>query len=303
MDCYKVLYPNLDFSRVAFYSGLPTAHSGSSDGFTMASGAAIPDIRVYIKDYKPCIKETFLTIAHELVHVVQIQGMLGGGRIPGSWAAYYVSHFLGCAGRGSMCDNELEKEAYDFANGGCGIAGKVADYVDTALFGTLPCNCAAAPWPIANPIGAQTYAEALQADPRDGRPSGLVKTSSSVGRTWCSLLNWPVDLIAGAFSIFGFSNTGGTIGAALGTVIGGVIGWIVGAAICGWPCAIVGAWVGSIVGGIVGGAIGWAINGIVNWFGGLFSGPSAGIWFTAFDAFDGNTWVIPDMPVSQKGTP
>ena len=92
----------------------------------MASGAAIPDIRVYIKDYKPCIEETFLTIAHELVHVVQIQGMLGGGRIPGSWTTYYTSHFLGCAGRGSMCDNELEKEAYDFANGvangSCGTA-------------------------------------------------------------------------------------------------------------------------------------------------------------------------------------
>jgi hypothetical protein len=87
MDCYKVLYPNLDFSRVAFYSGLPTGFSGSSDGFTMASGAAIPDIRVYIENYKPCTKDTFLTIAHELVHVVQIQGMLGGGRIPGSWAA------------------------------------------------------------------------------------------------------------------------------------------------------------------------------------------------------------------------
>jgi hypothetical protein len=295
MDCYKVMYPNLDFSRVAFYSGLPTVLGLSApDGFTMASGAAIPDIRVYIKGYKPCIEETFLTIAHELVHVIQIQGMLGGGRIPGSWTAYYTSHVL-CGIDWSTCANELEKEAYDFANGvvkgNCGTAGKVRDYVDTVLR-KPPCNCRAEPWPIANTIGAQTYAEALRAD------TDLVKTSSSVGRTWCSLLNWPADLIAGAFSIFGFSNTGGAIGAALGTVIGGVIGWIVGAAICGWPCAIVGAWVGGIVGGIVGGAIGWAINGIINWFGGLFSGDSAWIWFTAFD---GKTWVIPDMPVSQNG--
>jgi len=167
MDCYKVLYPNLDFSRVAFYSGLPTGLS-APDGFTMASGAAIPDIRVYIKDYKPCIKDTFLTIAHELVHVVQIQGMLGGGRIPGSWTAYYTSHFLGCAGRGSKCDNELEKEAYDFANGSCGTAGKVRDYVDTALFGTLPCNCAAAPWPIASdnsPISAPRCSSRVKQGP------------------------------------------------------------------------------------------------------------------------------------------
>ena len=26
MDCYKVLYPNLDFSRIAFYSGMPSGH-------------------------------------------------------------------------------------------------------------------------------------------------------------------------------------------------------------------------------------------------------------------------------------
>ena len=118
MDCYKVLYPNLDFSRVAFYSGLPAALALSAPaGFTMASGAAIPDIRVYIQDYKPCDEETFLTIAHELVHVIQIQGMHGGGWIPGSWTAYYTSHFL-CGKFWSTCANELEKEAYDFANGG-----------------------------------------------------------------------------------------------------------------------------------------------------------------------------------------
>ena len=74
MDCYKALYPRLDFSRVAFYSGLPSLASlGGPDAFTMASGAASSDIRMYIKDYEPCgkaplAKETFLLIAHELVH-------------------------------------------------------------------------------------------------------------------------------------------------------------------------------------------------------------------------------------------
>ena len=136
MDCYKVIYPELDFSRVGFYSGLPSAISLSGpDGFTMASGAASPDIRVYIKDYKPCGEDTFLDIAHELVHVIQIQGMLGGGRIPGSWAAYYMSQYLGCARSWSTCNNALEKEAYDFANGDvahgdCGTDGKVRDFVD-----------------------------------------------------------------------------------------------------------------------------------------------------------------------------
>ena len=110
---------------------------GAPDGFTMASGAASPDIRMYIKDYEPCgkdpRKETFLLIAHELVHVVQIQGMLGGGRIPGSWMAYYTSQLFNCTrGRGT-CANLLEEEAYAFANGtspGCGTVGQVRGFVD-----------------------------------------------------------------------------------------------------------------------------------------------------------------------------
>jgi hypothetical protein len=281
MDCYKVLYPNLDFSRVAFYSGLPSVISLSGPGgFTMASGAASPDIRVYIKDYDPCMKEIFLTIAHELVHVIQIEGMLGGGRIPGSWTTYYTSHFLGCAGRGSECDNELEEEAYDFANAHndtvdgyvyCGSEGQVRSYVDNALSGKSPCDCTSQPRPIATLINGEPYAVALKA-------SGLVKTKSNVGRTWCSLLNWPASVVAGAFSIFGFSNLGGAIGAGIGTVVGGIVGgwfgFVIGA-ILGGPFgaaigAIIGAFLGAVIGGVVGGAIGWAINEVVNWFGGLF---------------------------------
>jgi hypothetical protein len=309
MDCYKVLYPKLDFSRVAFYSGLPTGIS-SPAGFTMASGAASPDIRVYIKDYdpyNPCDEETFLTIAHELVHVIQIQGMFGSGYIPGSWTIYYMSHFLGCAYRGSECDNLLEREAYDFANAKnetgyvyCGTEGKLRQYVDTTFFGLPPCDCSSEPWPIANTIGSQTYAGALQAAP------DLVKTKSDVGRVWCALFTWPVSLIAGVFSIFGFSNTGGAWGAAIGTIVGAIAGgWegFVFGAVIGGPLGaaiglVIGVLLGALIGGLVGGAIGWAIDEIGSWIGGLFSGPSAGIWFTAFD---GNNWVIPDIPVTQNG--
>ena len=70
---------------------------------------------------------------------------------------------------------------------------------------------------------------------------------SRVGRTWCSLLNWPLSFIAGSYSIFGFSNTGGAIGSFIDN---------------------------------------------------LFSGPSARVWFTAFD---GGSWGIPDIPISQEG--
>ncbi|MBZ5490947.1 MAG: hypothetical protein LAO76_08450 [Acidobacteriia bacterium] len=289
MDCYKVLYPNLDFSRVAFYSGLPTAVSlfSDPDGFTMASGAAIPDIRVFIKKYAPCSSENFLTIAHELVHVIQIQGMFGGGRIPGSWTAYYTSRLLNCQGRWSTCGNALEKEAYDFANGtvdsNCGADGVLRDYVTANFSSKAPCeNCDA--WPMATPIGTQTYAEALQ-----NATDHPVKTSSSVGRVWCSLLTWPASLVAGAFSIFGFSNFGGAIGSVLGAVIGGVLGFV------GGPLGVA---IGALLGTLIGGAIGWTINSIVNFFGSAFSGPAEWIWFTAFD---GNTWVIPDNPISKNG--
>lgn len=284
MDCYKVLYPNLDFSRVAFYSGLPTAVSlfSDPDGFTMASGAASPDIRVYIKNYNACDPENFLTIAHELVHVIQIQGMHGGGRIPGSWTAYYTSRQLNCQGNWSTCGNALEKEAYDFANGtaddSCGTDGVLREYVKSNLGSNAPCeNCGT--WPMPTPIGMQTFAQALQND-----PDHPVKTRSSVGRLWCSLLTWPASLVAGAFSIFGFSNLGGAIGSVLGAAIGGLLGF------AGGPLGVA---IGALLGTLIGGAIGWTINSIVNLF-----RSTAWIWFTAFD---GSTWVIPDNPISKYG--
>ena len=47
MDCCKVLFPKLDFSRIVFYLGLPPGAS-AADGFTMSSGGPSPDIRIYL---------------------------------------------------------------------------------------------------------------------------------------------------------------------------------------------------------------------------------------------------------------
>ena len=87
MDCYTLLFPKLDFSRVGFFVGFPfPVNHWARGGFTMCPGGWWePDIHVYVETYDPCspngsLAETFLTIAHELVHVVQIQGMTGGGR-------------------------------------------------------------------------------------------------------------------------------------------------------------------------------------------------------------------------------
>jgi hypothetical protein len=164
MDCYAVLFPNTDFSRVAFFSGMPFGW-GSASGFTMASGGPSPDIHVYVNNYDPCTLDTFLTIAHELVHVLQIQGMTGGGHIPGSWATYYMSHTIGCLWRGWLCDNELEKEAYNYADGGCDTAGKVATFVQVQFGGQPPCTCARPPWP--TPTSGFKQALELKSRPRD----------------------------------------------------------------------------------------------------------------------------------------
>ncbi len=288
MDCCEVLFPKLDFSRIVFYSGLPLGVS-DADGFTMSSGGPSPDIRIYLQTYDPCTKDTLLVISHELVHAVQIQGMIGGGHIPGSWATYYMSHFLGCGWRGGGCDNALEKEGYDFSDGGggkvvCDGAGKLRTFIDTQLGGAAPCECKLA-WPTPTNIGGQDYAEVLRANP------ALVMNKSRVGRTWCSLLNWPVAIIAGGYSVFGFSNTGGSIGAGIGIVAGGIAGGILGGILGGPLGAALGAMLGAYLGGLIGGAIGSFIDN-------LLSGPTARVWFTAFD---GDSWVIPDIPISQEG--
>ena len=138
MDCCKVLFPKLDFSRIAFYLGLPPGAS-AADGFTMSSGGPSPDIRIYLKTYEPCSKNTFLVIAHELVHAVQIQGMTGGGHIPGSWATYYMSHYLGCGGRGADCDNALEKE---------GMTSQTAAVTEMESCGRLSKRSSWTPYPV-----------------------------------------------------------------------------------------------------------------------------------------------------------
>src|SRR5688572_30424047 len=117
-DCCEVLFPTIDWPRVAFFTGLPTGvDADDHKGITMASWG---EIHVYLREdaYDPCEYKTFLLVAHELVHVLQAQEMTGGGRFPGSWQSYYMSHSA-CAGFKSGCRNKLEREAYEYSKG-CG---------------------------------------------------------------------------------------------------------------------------------------------------------------------------------------
>ena len=272
MDCYRALFPKLDFSRVAFFVGLPwPISSAGKGGFTMAPGGIpSPDIHVYVPSFDACDTETFVTIAHELVHVVQIQGMTGGGRIPGSWTAYYMSYYLGCCFcHGAGCSNALEKEAYDYANG-CdpnkGELGKLRTFLEGSptIHSQPPCDCSSLPPTPISLSGTQTYVEVLQSDP------DLIVVSSQVTRTWCALLNWPVDLIVGAISVFGFINSGGFIGAVVGAIAAAAYFGFIGFLLGGPLGAAAGAIIGLIFGSLVGGAVGSAIGAIVGWIGSLF---------------------------------
>ena len=225
----------------------------------MSSGGPGADIRVYLKTYDPCSTATFVLVAHELVHALQIQGMVGGGRIPGSWVTYYLSHALRGGGRGGGRTNDLELEAYNFTNGRSGGGrGELRDFVDTHLRGTAPCSRTGSGSPTSTTmpttVRGQSYAEVLTTH---GAPT---KTTSSVGHTWYSLLTWPATIIAGAFSVFGFSSTGGALGALGGIVAGAVTGSVVGALRRGPLGAVLGILTAAYTGGIVGGAIGWSIT-------------------------------------------
>jgi len=254
LDSCRVVYPTLDFSRIVFYLGIPRGVSGAS-GFTMSSGGPGGDIRIYLKSFDPCSTATFLLVAHELVHALQIQGMVGGGRIPGSWVTYYTSHALRGGGRGGGRTNDLELEAYDFTNGRSGGGrGELRDFVDTHLDGAAPCSRGRSGSPTPTTVRGQSYVEALTTH---GIPT---KTTSSVGHTWYSLLTWPATIIAGAFSVFGFGSTGGALGALGGIAAGAVTGGVVGALRRGPLGAVFGILTAAYAGGIVGGAIGWSIT-------------------------------------------
>jgi hypothetical protein len=254
IDSCRLIFPTLDFSRIGFYLGIPRGVSGAS-GFTMSSGGPGSDIRIYLKSFDPYSQETFLLVAHELVHAVQIQGMVGGGRIPGSWVTYYITHAIG---RGGGVTNALENEAYSFTNGARGAgSGELRKYVNTHLRGTAPCAHTTGAGPTPTTISGEPYLRAIEGS------LAPTKVASSVGHTWRTVINWPLAVIAGAFSVFGFSNTGGAVGAIAG-IAAGTAGGLIGGARFGARAAVLGASLGAYAGGIVGGAIGWSASTVVS---------------------------------------
>lgn len=135
------LFPTLDFGRVAFFEGIPwPIRIGNQEGIAIPDPLGTGMALVYLKagSYLPESEETFLLLAHELVHVLQIQRSLTKGYGLGLANPGVVS-YLTCwlsSGFSSGRANRIEREAYDYANG---LAGGQRIQKVTALGGSWEC--------------------------------------------------------------------------------------------------------------------------------------------------------------------
>jgi hypothetical protein len=209
------LFPTIDFSQVSFYTGMPflLGDLGSQDGLTLPAPGFTSQIHVYLREsaYNPCgfdraAFESFLLIAHELVHVLQIQQSFLGGWIPGWSVGKYVGCWLGWLGNGTGCDNSLEREAYEWANGcpptqsGGVLRSCLTNSLGLPNQPTLnqsPCDCSDAPWYRRSLVPGTTvtfYDELPRVCPGD------VKRDSEAESWKCLLSPWALiaALIVGA---------------------------------------------------------------------------------------------------------
>ena len=264
VQAFKQLYPTLDFSRISFFNGIPTGLDTGQPAITVPDPGGICGIHVYLREnsYDPCCKETFLTLAHELVHALQIKDGIFGGcglGLINPFTAQYITCFL----------NSLS-EAFDFANGPIDRGdppGKVRCCIEKPEL-VLPCDCGAVPWPGINPA----FYEALKT-----RCLGLSKTESDASFAECLLKP------GGVGGVIGGAILGGPIGAVIGAVVGGLIGGLTGLV------GAIGGIIGSIVGGIIGGIVS-LLGDLIDAISDLFTGDGVGSIAIMFSIDQGTTF-------------
>jgi hypothetical protein len=116
---YQNLFPTLEFGKVHFCLGLPWFVPKGKGGFTLPDALSASEVTIYLRPdcYDPNSTETFLLIAHELVHAQQIPDMGFGVGL----AHPFIASYLGCAlANGDFSGsrkNPYEAEAYAYANG------------------------------------------------------------------------------------------------------------------------------------------------------------------------------------------
>jgi hypothetical protein len=259
MEAYKFLFPTIDFSRVSFFDGIPWPLSwGSEDGLTLPDPEGVEGINVYLREetYNFCDEETFLRIAHELVHVLQMQNSFTSGWGLGLFnpsVINYLSCFL--SSFSSHRDNPLEAEAYDYANGPVDLGdppGQLRNCIESLLPTLLlPCDCSGIPWLKSNP----KFIDGLMKQCPD-----IVKKEAKTSFGEC--LSTTSGLVGGAIGGIIGGLMGGPLGAAMGFVIGFIAGYF-------WSLILgfVGGFIGGII-GFIGSLIGSLSDAISNFFSG-----------------------------------
>jgi hypothetical protein len=274
MIAYKRIFPTINFSNVHFFEGLPWYVPGSRDGFTLPDALSTSDVNVYIQHghYNPCsshpadAEETFLLIAHELVHALQIQDSFAGGLgLFHPFVSGYISCTLATGSFSGERTNPFEDEAYSYANAVSPLgqlrACIAAHTVDSRPL-ILPCDCSSIPW--LTPVSS--FVNDLLA-----RCPGIEKREANAGIGSCITETGGLSgalIGAGIGAAIGFF-FGGPLGALIGAVAGALLGYF-----WGFTASVIGV-IGSLVLGILG-AISDFVEGFINAIEDFFSGDGVG---------------------------
>src|SRR5258708_4346219 len=260
MQAYRLLFPTIDFLHVHFYLGIPPPLAGGEGGNTAESWNGQ---NVYLAATPNLCDPTFgdfLLLAHELVHVLQIQK---GVRL--SWPTRYVACFI-ASGLSTSVNNCFEVEAYSYANGTVGIPGLLAGKLAPGGGRPPPYRCDATfvqpptklPMPRFNPEFATfiamhpeltktkttcTIGDCLRESVSQFNVGGLILDAVAIVLT-------PFIFIA---TLGGF-NVGVIVGAVVGLIGGSILGALIGT-IAGTLIGIFTAFLGAALGGLIGGLI------------------------------------------------
>jgi hypothetical protein len=277
-DClliaYARIFPTINFSNVHFFEGLPWYVPGNRDGFTLPDALSASDVNVYIQNghYKPCssipgeAEETFLLIAHELVHALQIQDSFAGGLgLFHPFVAGYIACTLANGSFSGEPSNPFENEAYSYANG-VAPSGQLRACIEPGGVDPrpliLPCDCSSIPWltPVVGFI-----------DDLFARCPGIEKRTAATGLGSCISKTGGLNgalIGAGIGALIGFA-FGGPFGALIGAAAGALLGYF-----WGFTSSILGILASAVLSVL--GAISEFVENVVNAIEDFFSGDGVG---------------------------
>lgn len=217
LDAYRSLFPRLDFGKIAFFRGTPWYLPRSMTGFALPASLGIGTVNIYVREdmYEPCSKQTFLLIAHELVHALQFQQSGPGVGLFNLGLANYIACALAA---GSYRDHPAEREAYDYADGAAPM-GILRGCIDSPT-AVLPCDCSEISRPKPNATFYKTLISRCPAVTKSSatetfgsRARKISGIGAAIGTALGPGVGFLLDGLSGAF-------IGTAVGATLGTLWG-----------------------------------------------------------------------------------